>query len=102
MENCTLIQQLREPRLFGMVVFDWSLTLLGAYLLTNIVYSYYKEIKFPKLYFGITIILLVLAVFLHWLFGINTMMGYYMGLNQMPKIIRCSNYIGKNLFTVKQ
>jgi hypothetical protein len=91
MTNCTLIQKLRTPRFFNMAILDWILTLLGAYILVLFLrrYTYFKSQKFYKLLFYITIGLVILAIFLHWLFGINTVLGYYLSLNKMPDIIRC-------------
>ncbi len=89
MTDCTLIQQLRTPRIFNMAILDWVMTLFGAYILTHFLSRYFKNENFYRLLFNVTFGLTVLAIFLHWLFGVNTVLGYYLGLNEMPKIVKC-------------
>lgn len=91
MKTCSLLQQIREPRILGMAIFDWVATFIGTFLITKLIYFFYKKIKFTNLYIGITLFLLVLAPFIHWYLNIDTMLGYYLGINKMPNIIHCSN-----------
>lgn len=79
-----LIQTLRKPKIFGMAIFDWVMTLLGSYLLTYLIYNYYHKYHFTTLYVIVTIKLVILGIFLHWLLGVKTMLGYYLGINSKP------------------
>lgn len=55
----------------NVAIFDFILTLLGA-----VIVSYFTEIPI-----SITIILsLLIAIFVHWLFGINTSVNKFLGL----------------------
>lgn len=91
MTDCTLIQQLRSYRFFKMAILDWIMTLFGAFIFTKflIKYTNLRYIKFNRLLFYVSVSLIILAIFLHKLFHIDTVFGYYLGLNQMPIIIRC-------------
>lgn len=76
MEKCTTIQRLRKPKILDMSIFDWVTSLLGAFLIGK--------------FFGVKNWLLFIfawiafGVFAHWYFGINSMFGYYLGINEKP------------------
>jgi hypothetical protein len=59
-----------------MSIFDWVTSLLGAFLIGK--------------FFGVKNWLLFIfawiafGVFAHWYFGINSMFGYYLGINEKP------------------
>lgn len=91
MTDCTLIQQLRSYRFFKMAILDWIMTLFGAFILTTILIKYtnLRYINFNRLLFYVSVSLIILAIFLHKLFQIDTVFGSYLGLNEMPIIIRC-------------
>lgn len=89
MVNCTIIQILRSYRIYGMAIFDWIITLLGAYILAKLLAPYFRSENFYRVFFNITFGLIIIAIFLHKMLNINTMLGYYLGLNEMPTIIRC-------------
>ena len=89
MTDCTFIQTLRSFRIYGMAIFDWALTLLGGYILARILSSYFKSENFYRLFFNVTFGLVVLAIFLHKIFEVDTMLGYYLGLNEMPEVVKC-------------
>lgn len=79
-----LIQTLRKPKIFGMAIFDWVMTFLGSYLLTYLIYTYYHKYDFTTLYTIVTIKLVILGIFMHWILGVKTMLGYYLGINSKP------------------
>lgn len=70
-----IIKKLREPKLFGFVLFDWISTILAALLI-----SHFTNING----FLILFILLALSVFLHYIFKIDTKTNYYLGLSNLP------------------
>jgi hypothetical protein len=69
---------LRKPKIFGMAIFDWTVSLLLGLLV-----GWYFSVKglgwipflFAWIAFGIAV---------HAAFGVNTMLGYYLGLNPKP------------------
>ena len=77
----SLLSQLRKPKILDMSVFDWVTSLLAAYL----VGLYAFKIK-GLVYWGIFIVCWILfGVFAHKVAGVDTMLGYYLGLNRPPK-----------------
>jgi hypothetical protein len=80
-----------------MAILDWLVTFMGAYLLSVVVFSgltYFglirrKKYNFQKLFYGTFLLSVCLAIFLHHWFGINTMLGYYLGLNSYHVVKRC-------------
>ena len=85
MKKCSWIQSLRKPKILNMSIFDWVTSLLVAVLVGR--------------YFGITgylkwIAFLVIwtlgGVAVHYAFGVNTMLGYYLGLNPPPVRAECA------------
>ena len=75
MKPCTTIQTLRKPKILKMSIFDWLISLLVAVLV-----GYFFKIRgFIWIPFLFAWILLGVAV--HSYFGVNTMLGYYLGIN---------------------
>ena len=79
MEQCTTIQALRKPKLLDMSVFDWVVSLLGAFLIGRLF-----GIKSFQTWLLFILGWIAFGVLTHWIFGINTMFGYYLGLNDKP------------------
>jgi hypothetical protein len=74
------MDQLRKPKLLDMSIFDWVTALLGGYIIAYYVFDF-KEIPLIILFeFGF----IIFGIIVHKLFGINTMLGYYIGLNEKP------------------
>ena len=74
------MDQLRKPKILDMSIFDWVTTLLGGFII-----AYYligiKDFKYIALFeFGFVLF----GIVVHKIFGINTMLGYYIGLNEKP------------------
>lgn len=68
-----IITILREPRILGFVIFDWSLTILSAVYIAKI---------FHLGFFITLLILLIISIFLHYKLNVNTRTNYYLGLNK--------------------
>jgi len=79
-DTCGLIDTLRKPKIIDMSIFDWVITLLVGYLLA--IYIFKLTDIYLILYFEMLVILL--GIITHKIFGINTMLGYYIGLNPKP------------------
>ena len=69
----SIIDTLRTPRLYGFVIFDWSATIVGAAAV-----AYYFNYNFIVT----LIILLILSIGLHVMFGIDTKTNAILGLNK--------------------
>jgi len=78
MPPCTAIQRLRKPKILNMSIFDWITSLLLAALL-----GYFLSIKGSQ-WLPFLLAWTLLGVLTHYAFGINTMLGYYLGLNPVP------------------
>lgn len=73
LDICTL----RRPKILGMAVFDWVASLLFAIIIG------YFVLRLPNLASWMIWILwwILFGVIVHYMFGIHTMLGYYLGLN---------------------
>lgn len=72
----TFIDKLRKPKFLGMAIFDVAATIIGILFLTAIIGSQFQVVG---------VVVFALAVFTHWYFGIETQLGYYLGLNQQMR-----------------
>jgi hypothetical protein len=85
MEPCTPLQTLRKPKILNMSIFDWVTSLLGAGLV-----GWWLGLKgLQWLWFLLAWV--VFGVITHLAFGVNTMFGYYLGLNPPPERKECAS-----------
>ncbi len=80
-----LITTLRQYKIFDMAIFDWLATLICAYLFAIFVHNK-NNIKIDKTKYIIltTIFFIILSIYIHVTFNIDTMFGYYLGLSNLP------------------
>ena len=80
------LQELRRPRVCGLVVFDTLLALIGLVVILTIAWKVHFR-KLPYMNFVIVsfLILFPLAIFSHILVGVNTTLNYNLGLSDKPK-----------------
>lgn len=79
--KCPIMTILRQPKMLDMALFDWVASLLGAFLVGKYVFRMSGTLQW-----GTFIILwILLGVVVHYVLGIDTMFGYYLGLNGKPK-----------------
>jgi uncharacterized membrane protein YcaP (DUF421 family) len=71
------IETLREPKILDMSIFDWVISLVVAALVGK-----WLGIKQWPLFL---VVWIAFGIWAHWLFGIKTMLGYYVGLNEKPE-----------------
>jgi hypothetical protein len=83
MEACTPLQLLRKPKILNMSIFDWVTSLLGAGLV-----GWWLGLKGLQ-WVWFLVFWVVLGVVSHLAFGVNTMFGYYLGLNPKPERKEC-------------
>jgi len=76
----TLIETLRGPKILDMSIFDWITSIAGAILLGK-----WLGIKGFEQWIGFILAWIVFGIVVHWVFGVKTMLGYYVGLNEKPE-----------------
>lgn len=81
------IKILRQPKIFNMALFDWTLTFIGAYIIYNILY---RNKYINQTIINLTIIFVctvIIGVFVHYILNIPTMFNYYLGLNSLKSVL---------------
>jgi hypothetical protein len=71
---------LRKPKILNMSIFDWVTALLCGYLICKYLFDI-NETKHIVLF---EIGFIIFGIIIHKIFGINTMLGYYLGINEKP------------------
>ena len=79
MSDCSTLDKLRGPKVLDMSIFDWATSLLAAGLVGWLIG--FEGLLQWILFFIVWIIFGVVA---HYAFGVKTMLGYYLGLNEKP------------------
>ena len=74
------MDQLRKHKLLDMSIFDWVTTLLGGYIIAY----YVLDLKDTHLIILFECGFIIFGIIVHKIFGINTMLGYYLGINEKP------------------
>jgi hypothetical protein len=82
----TLITLLRTPKIFDMAIFDWSMTLIALYFISNYIQEKYNIKNRNLLDFKILIILIIMAIYFHNLYNVKSKFSYYLGINENPRI----------------
>ncbi len=82
----SLVAELRKYRIFKMAIFDWVLALLGGFILAAILYKYWKPVGFWLFLILMQIAFIIFGIFVHKILGIDTQLGYYLGIN--PKLAK--------------
>jgi uncharacterized membrane protein YcaP (DUF421 family) len=86
-EKCTTIDYLRKPKVLDMAIFDW----VGSLLIAFAVGRWLFHISSVSGWVIFIIVWTMMGVLVHYLVGVNTMFGYYLGLNPKPKRSECQN-----------
>ena len=87
--KCNFIDYLRKPKFVNISIFDVVATFAVAVLI-----GYLVNKKYPfqmHLWINIIIIfllLMILGVIVHKIFGIPTMLNYYLGLNTLDAVLK--------------
>ena len=79
-KKCETIDTLRKPKILDMSIFDWVTALVGGYIIA--VYIFQFTDRDDIILFQI--IFIFIGILMHSLFGVKTMFGYYIGLNEKP------------------
>lgn len=76
-----IIDTLRRPRIAGMAVFDWVASLLGGWII-----GWGIGIRSAVVWVLWFATWILLGVVVHRALGVNTMFGYYLGVNPKPRV----------------
>lgn len=71
-----MIDKLRKPKFLGMAIFDITATIIAILFIVALT---------NKSFATVSIGVFLFAVLTHWYFGIETQLGYYLGLNQQMR-----------------
>jgi len=74
------MDQLRKPKILDMSIFDWVTALIGGYLLAYYLFNISDINLIIMFEFGF----ILFGIIVHKIFGVNTMLGYYLGINEKP------------------
>ena len=77
--DCSTIDKLRQPKIFNMSIFDWVLTFIAAYIISEI---FDKELS--KVFF----FLILLGIVVHVVVGQPTMLNAYLGLADKDQVLK--------------
>jgi len=94
-DDCTLLDKMRTPRIYSISIFDWVLSFSIAFVIGNYLFrlrGVLQWITFLVLWVGF-------GILVHWYYGIDTMVAYYLGISNKPKIKHCkflSSSFGKS------
>ena len=75
------MDQLRKPKILDMSIFDWVTALLGGFLIAYYLFHITDQMSIILFEIGF----IIFCIIIHKLFGVNTMLGYYLGINDKPK-----------------
>ena len=78
----TTIETLRSYRVLDMALFDWVMSLLGAFALGFYVFG----LKTLQGWSAFVVGWIAFGVIVHYVVGVPTQFGYYLGLNE--KVVR--------------
>ena len=77
-----IIKQLRQPKIYQMVLFDWIMSIL----ITLYISYKYNNNKYDNIIFiKAILIMIILAITIHYIFNVDTKLNYYIGLSNDPK-----------------
>jgi hypothetical protein len=91
--DCSFIDVLRGPKIFNIALFDLTGTIIIAIILTLVVlkvknYDFSSNIAYVILYcFLVSFTALIIGSVVHYIFGIPTMLNYYLGLNSYNDVM---------------
>lgn len=83
--TCTWLDRVRKPKVFDMSIFDWATSLLGAWLIGRFLLG----LRGALVWVLFLLFWVALGVAVHWIMGVPTMLGYYMGVSAKPQRKAC-------------
>ena len=84
-DQCGVLDIVRKPKIFDMSIFDWVTSLLGAW----IVGRFLLHISGVAMWIFFILLWVMFGVLVHWVLGVDTMLGYYLGISNKPQRKQC-------------
>ena len=79
------IQKLREYKIFGLAIFDLTVSFIGIIAIFLVTWKiYYQHLDWWKFVITAIIVTLPISITFHVLFGVNTQLNYTLGLSDKP------------------
>lgn len=79
------IQKLRQHRIFGIAIFDLSISFIAFIALFLVAWKiHYPYLDWWKFVITAIIITIPISITFHILFGVNTQLNYTLGLSDKP------------------
>lgn len=75
-----MIDELRKPKIFGMAIFDWAMTIIALIIIMMICSIEFTAGNIIKGTLSIT----AFAILTHVVTGTPTMLNHYLGLSEKP------------------
>ena len=82
----TILQKLRNPKVFGMAAFDLICTSILAYLISSGIKKIIP-LTMPVLTVVVFIFLMIIAILTHYVTGTPTMLNSYLGINTIEEVL---------------
>ena len=80
------IEKLREHKIFGLAIFDLSISFIGIIVIFLIAWKmHYPRLDWWKFVIAAIIVTIPISITFHTLFGVNTELDYALGLSDKPK-----------------
>lgn len=79
--NKNTLQYLRSFRIFDMALFDWTASLIGAWLIGKYILHLINGLQWVLWIFA----WILFGVLIHKIMNIPTKFGYYLGINEDPR-----------------
>ena len=94
--HSSTIKWLRSPKLNGIAAFDLVATAIGAFILSGTI-RLLDRFKGYKHVLVIFILLIILAIGIHYVMEIPTMMNHYLGINTLEEVTESRKSRGENI-----
>lgn len=79
------IAELRSHKIFGLAIFDLTMSFIGIIALFMIARQYhFKKLNWWKFLVAAIIVTIPLSITFHVLFGVNTQLNFLLGLSNKP------------------
>ena len=89
-EQCTFSDNIHHYRIFGIAIFEIVLILITAYYTSNYLKTLdcCNQMDINILILYVIIALIIIGIIAHIVSGTNTMLNYYLGISDKPKLCR--------------
>jgi uncharacterized membrane protein YeaQ/YmgE (transglycosylase-associated protein family) len=83
--QCSFVDHLRSHRIYGLAIFDWTTSIIGAILIGRYIFHLSSFIHWILW----IILWVIIGIVAHVIVKVPTMLGFYLGLNKKPEVKAC-------------